>query len=338
MRAVLIRDGKGPASHLYLGDVEMPKPDHEEVLVKVKAFGVNRMDILQREGHYPLPPGASKDILGVEFSGVITELGTNVERWQVGDEVFGLTPGGAYAEYLVAPQKNIMKKPESLTWVEAASIPENLLTAFQALVLISEVRENDNVLVHAGASGVGVAALQLAHLYKASKVIATTSTQEKVDWLLKLPNAATHGANYKTQDFASVVKEVTDGHGADVVIDFVGQSHFNKNLAAMAKDGRMTMLGLLSGAVATSVDLSQILLKRLRIEGTTLRSRSMSYQANLVSRFEKEVLSHVTSANGNGAVRIYIHKVYPWQDIIEAHNEMESNKNSGKIVIEVTEA
>ncbi|KAH6911424.1 hypothetical protein BKA70DRAFT_1267617 [Coprinopsis sp. MPI-PUGE-AT-0042] len=304
MRAVLIRDGKGPASHLYLGDVEMPKPDHEEFLSSnVKAFGVNRMDILQREGRYPLPPGASKDILGVEFSGV-TELGTNVERWQVGDEVFGLTPGGAYAEYLVAPQKNIMKKPESLTWVEAASIPENLLTAsFQALVLISEVRENDNVLVHAGASGVGVAALQLAHLYKASKVIATTSTQEKVDWLLKLPNAATHGANYNAG-------LRLHGHGADVVIDFVGQSHFNKNLAAMAKDGRMTMLGLLAvsegGAVATS---------RLRIEGTTLRSRSMSYQANLVSRF-----------------------VYPWQDIIEAHNEMESNKNSGKIVIEVTRA
>ena len=336
MKAVLIKDGKGPAEHLYLGDVEMPKPDPEAVLVKVKAFGLNRMDIEQRDGQYPPPPGAA-EILGVEFSGIVTELGSNVERWKVGDEVLGLVSGGAYAEYVVAPQKNVIQKPESLTWVEAASIPENLLTAFQALVLIANIRENDNVLVHAGASGVGVAAIQLARLYKAAKVIATTSTQEKNDWLLNLPNGATHAANYKTQDFSSVVKEVTDGHGADVVIDFVAQSHFNKNLDAMAMDGRMTMLALLSGAVAESVNLSHILRKRLRIEGSTLRSRSLAYQADLVSRFEREVLSHVSSQNGNGAIRLHIHRIYPWQQIVEAHKEMEANKSSGKIIIEITE-
>ncbi|KAG2009941.1 quinone oxidoreductase [Coprinopsis cinerea AmutBmut pab1-1] len=334
MRAILIRDEYGPAENLYIGEVEQPAPRAEQVLVKVKAFGLNRMDISQREGKYPPPPGASK-ILGVEFSGIVTELGSDVVGWKIGDEVLGLVGGGAYAEYVVAPQKNLMKKPAHLTWAEAASIPENFLTAFQALVLIGEICANDHVLVHAGASGVGIAVIQLARLYRAQTVIATTSTEEKIRRLLSIPNGATHAANYKVEDFSAVVKHITKGHGADVVIDFVAQSHFIKNLDAMAMDGRMTMLALLSGATVHSVDLSPILFKRLRIQGSTLRSRSPAYQAELISRLDKEVLPVITGENGDGSVRIYIHKVYGWNEIIEAHKEMEANKNFGKIVVEV---
>ncbi|PPQ88406.1 hypothetical protein CVT25_011285 [Psilocybe cyanescens] len=283
MRAILVKGGKGSAESLYIGEAPAPTPSATEVIVKIKAFGLNRMDISQREGKYPPPPGSST-ILGVEFSGTVSQLGSDVSSWKVGDEVLGLAGGGAYAEFIGVNQTHIIPKPPHLTWAEAASIPEVFLTAFQALVVIGQVKKDDNVLVHAGASGVGVSAIQLARIYGARTVTATTSTQEKIDWLLTLPNGATHAANYKTEDFAAVVKQVTESKGVDVVIDFVGQTHFNKNIDAMATDGRMTMLSLLSGAVVESVNLVPILYKRLHIEGSTLRSRSLEYQSDLIAR------------------------------------------------------
>ncbi|EPT00239.1 hypothetical protein FOMPIDRAFT_161321 [Fomitopsis schrenkii] len=334
MKAILVKDGKGPISNLYLGETEKPTPRPGEVLVQVKYFGLNRMDILQREGKYSLPPGASA-VLGVEFSGHVAELGQGVTQWKEGDEVFGLASGGAYAEFMTVPEENVLKKPTHLSWVEAASIPENFLTAFQALVVIAEVKKGDDVLIHAGASGVGVAAIQLARLYGANTVTATASTQEKLDWLLSIPSGATHTVNYKTQDFAAEVKKTTGGKGVDVIIDFVGRSHWQKNIDALAFDGRMTMLGLLSGGEVEKFNLGPLLYKRLRIQGSTLRARSQAYQANLVKRFRDDVLSHISGSAGNGEVRTYIHKVYPWTEIQEAHREMEENKNSGKIIAEV---
>jgi len=338
MRAVLVKDGKGPAENLYIGETSTPEIKPTEVLVKIKAFGLNRMDISQREGKYPAPPGSSS-VLGVEFSGTITQLGDNVSSWKVGDEVLGLAGGGAYAEYIAVNETHIIQKPSHLTWVEAASIPEVFLTAFQALVVIGGVKEGDDVLVHAGASGVGVAAIQLARVYGARTVTATTSTQDKIDWLLSLPNGPTHTANYKTEDFVAAVKAVTGGKGANVVIDFVGQSHFNKNIDALAVDGRMTMLALLSGPVVESVNLGPVLYKRLHIEGSTLRSRSLEYQAALISRFNKEIFVKITGENGDGPIRTFTHKaslvVYPWTEIQAAHEEMAANKTKGKIIAEI---
>ncbi|KAI0671128.1 quinone oxidoreductase [Trametes maxima] len=334
MRAILVKDGKGPLENLYLGEAEKPSPGPGKVLVKVKYFGLNRMDILQREGKYPLPPGAP-DILGVEFSGHVVGVGEGVSEWKEGDEVLGLASGGAYAEYIVAPHRNLIKKPAHLSWVEAASIPEVFLTAFQALVVLAEVKKGDNVLVHAGASGVGIAAIQLARLYGANTVTATASTQDKLDMLLSLPNGATHAVNYKTQDFAEEVKKTTNGKGVDVIIDFVGQSHWNKNIDSLAYDGRITLLALLSGAEVPNFNLAPILFKRLRIQGSTLRARSEDYQADLVARFKREAFDHITGSSGNGRIRAYIHRVYPWNEIQEAHREMEANKNSGKIMAEV---
>jgi len=247
----------------------------------------------------------------------------------------GLAGGGAYAEYIAVKKTHIIAKPSYLTWVEAASIPEVFLTAFQALVVIGQVKKDDNVLVHAGASGVGLAAIQLARAYGAHTVTATTSTGEKIDWLLALPNGPTHAANYKTEDFAAVVKQATDNKGANVVIDFVGQSHFNKNIDSLAVDGRMTLLSVLSGGIVDSVNLGLILYKRLHIEGSTLRSRSPEYQADLIERFKLDVFSKITGEDGNGPIRTYIHKVYPWMEIQSAHQEIAENKNSGKIIAEV---
>ncbi|TFY51657.1 hypothetical protein EVG20_g10898 [Dentipellis fragilis] len=210
-----------------------------------------------------------------------------------------------------------------------------LFTAFQALVLCAGIKEGDNVLIHAGASGVGIAAIQLARKYGAKTVTATASTKEKLDWLLSIPNGATHVANYKTQDFAEEVKKTTGGKGVDVVIDFVGQSHWQKNIDSMALDARMTILATLSGAEVPSFNLSPILYKRLRIQGSTLRSRSPEYQTDLIARFAKDILGHITGETGDGQIRVYIHKVYPWTDIQAATTEMEANKNSGKIIAEI---
>ncbi|KAH9935132.1 quinone oxidoreductase [Epithele typhae] len=334
MRAILVKDGKGPVESLYLGEAEQPRPGPGKVLVKVKVFGLNRMDILQREGKYPMPPGAPT-ILGVEFSGTVVEIGEGVVEWREGDEVLGLAMGGAYAEYIIAPHRNLLRKPVHLSWVEAASIPEVFLTAFQALVVLAEVKKGDDVLVHAGASGVGLAAIQLARLNGATTVTATASTQEKLDMLLSIPAGATHAVNYKTSNFAAAVKETTGGKGADVVIDFVGASHWQKNIDSLAFDGRMTILALLGGSLVPEFDLRMILYKRLRIQGSTLRARSEDYQGDLIARFAHDAFPHITGAEGSGMIKTYIHKVYPWTEIQEAHSEMEANKNSGKIMCEI---
>jgi len=334
MRAVLIRDDKGPIENLYFGDVPKPKPGVGQVVVKIKAFGVNRLDIMQREGNYPPPPGASS-ILGVEFSGIIAEVGPEVSNFVVGDEVLGLVDGGAYAEFVVCSEKLVIPKPNHLTWTEAASIPENFLTAFQVLVLCSEIKEGDNVLIHAGASGVGIAAIQLSRIFGAKTVTATASTKEKLDALLALRNGATHVVNYKTQDFSAEVKKTTEGKGVDVIIDVVGQSHWKKNIDSLALDGRMTILAFLSGSEVPSVNIAPILFKRLRIQGSTLRSQSIQYQENLIQRFKAEVIQNITGCKGKGPVTTYIHKVYPWTEIQEAHREMTTDKNSGKIIMEV---
>ncbi|KAF8743768.1 hypothetical protein AX14_000735 [Amanita brunnescens Koide BX004] len=326
MRAVLIKDDSGPVDNLYIGDVATPSLKSGEVLVKIKAFGLNRLDLDQREGRYPPPAGASS-ILGVEFAGVVTELGPGVTEWSVGDEVLGLTGGGAYAEYISSPETHIMKKPSYLSWAEAASIPEVFLTAFQALVLLGNLKQHDDVLVHAGASGVGVAAIQLARVLGAHQVIATTSAQKKIDWLNSLNNGPTKVANYKTQDFASVVKEATNNKGVNIVIDFVGQTHWNQNLDSLAVDGTMVFLALLSGTIVPTANIAQILYKRIRIQGSTLRSRSLEYQADLIKKFRERVLDQITGESGKGPIKTLIHEVYPWTRIQEAHREMEVNKN-----------
>jgi len=334
MRAVLIENQVGDASSLYIGDVPTPIPSAEQVLVKVKTFGLNRMDVWQRQGQYP-PPAGSSTILGVEFAGIVAGVGADVTQWKIGDAVLGLTGGGAYAEYVVVLATHLIRKPDHLSWAEAASLPENFFTAFQTLFLCADLKPGEDVLIHAAASGVGLAAIQLARFHGARTVTGTASSTDKLDMILNMGNGATHAANYRTADFVETVKQATNDKGVDVIIDLVGQSHWSKNIASLAVDGRMIVVGVVSGHIVPSVDLLPILGRRLHIQGSSLRSQKATYQADLISRFEKQFLPLITGDEGSGPIKISIHKVYPWTEIQAAHLEMEANKNSGKIIAEI---
>ncbi|EGG10434.1 uncharacterized protein MELLADRAFT_93398 [Melampsora larici-populina 98AG31] len=254
--------------------IERPETKEGEVQVKVLAFGLNRMDILQRQGLYPLPPEYPKS-LGVEFSGIIEK--SNSQDWKHGEHVFGLAYGGAYAEYISVDARMIVKKPESLSWEEAASIPENWLTSYQALIWIGQLKKGSKVLIHGGASGIGIAAIQLAKSIGVAEIFTTAGTEEKVNFLMSL--GATQAMNYKEVDFSREIDSVTKGSGVDFILDLVGQSYWNSNIKSLSKDGKLVLLGLLSGGkIQTPVELGPILFKRLKIEGTTLRSRSIDYQ------------------------------------------------------------
>lgn len=341
IEAILVKDGVGKtAQSLYFGKVPKPVPGADEVLVKVYAFGLNRMDISQRMGHYPLPPGVTS-ILGVEFSGIVAEDSKD-SKWKAGDEVFGLAFGGAYAEFIAVASGMVVAKPKGVSWVQAASIPENWLTAYQALFLIAELKAGQSVMIHAGASGVGLAAIQLAKSFGASLVIATAGSDEKVKFV---EQHGAKGINYKTEDFSEEVLKLTNNVGVNVVIDFVGPDYWTKNIASLARDGRMVLLGMLSGLKTKDpLDMGPMLFKRLRIEGTTLRSRSLEYQSNLLQEFQKHAMDKVFTRCGaadgekSEGLDLVIHKVYNWRDIISAHEEMEAARNIGKIICQVVVA
>ncbi|GAA6049063.1 putative quinone oxidoreductase (putative) [Rhodotorula toruloides] len=335
MRAVLIKNGKSDsAQDLYIGEAERPTLEQgdDRIIVKIKAFGANRMDIMQRRGMYPLPPGAST-ILGVEFSGTVEEPGSS--DFKKDEPVFGLATGGAYAEYISVPAGMCTRKPDHVSWEQAAAVPENWLTAWQALFVISEMKEGSKVLIHAGASGVGLAAIQLAKAFGAGLVIATAGTDDKISFV---EQHGAKGINYKAQDFPTEVLKLTQDSGVDVLVDFIGASYWEKNLKSLARDGRMVMLGLMGGAKTEGpTDLSQILYKRVRIEGTTLRSRSLEYQTNLLQEFSKKALDKVFArCNGDEGLDLVIHKVYDWKDVAAAHEEMEQAKNIGKIILTIS--
>ncbi|WVQ79971.1 hypothetical protein IAT38_002072 [Cryptococcus sp. DSM 104549] len=335
MKAVLIKNGVGHSDALYLGEEATPQPGQGQVQVKIKTFGLNRMDILQREGQYPLPPQASKTILGVEFAGVVSKLGEGASQWKEGDEVYGLAYGGAYAEYIVSPEDMLLPKPKELSWVEAAAIPEAWITATQALLLETSVKEGGSVLIHAGASGVGVAAIQIAlHVLKAKHVFTTCGSDDKVAFLKELGDSdRLHVFNYRTQNFAEEVKKVAPG--VDLIVDFVGKDYWNQNIDILRLDGTLFILAFLSGAkFPEGASIAPILGKRLTVKGSTLRSRTVEYQHALLKTFEKSVLPGVL----DGTIKIKVHEVYPWTDVVRAHKDMESNKNSGKLILEIPDS
>lgn len=333
MRAVDIKDGKGPISALYINsEIPVPEPTGSQALVKIRAFGLNRMDLLQREGQYPVPPGASK-ILGVEFSGTIAALPDNpsVEHgWNIGDEVFGLAYGGAYAEYIAVSTHMLIHKPAELSWEVCAGIPETWITATQALFLIGEFSKGKSVLWHAGASSVSIAGIQLAKEEGAGAIYVTASTQEKIDFCKEL--GATEGFNYKETDWSKELLKATDDKGVDLIVDFVGAGYFNQNLDAVAKDGRIVNLGFLGGAVVKEpVDIGRFLRKRCRFEGSSLRSRDENYQGKL----RDTLVDHALPRFKDGRFKVPVEKVFKMSEIKEAHELMESNKTKGKLICTV---
>ncbi|KAM3072407.1 hypothetical protein ACMFMG_009210 [Clarireedia jacksonii] len=331
MRAVDIKNGTGHAGALFInGSTPKPTASNGEAIVKVKAFGLNRMDLLQREGRYPVPPHAPKT-LGVEFSGTIESLGSGVkEGLSVGDEVFGLAYGGAYAEYIAVNTHMLLKKPSHMSWEEAAGVPETWITATQALFLVGEFAEGKTVLWHAGASAVSIAGVQLAKNSKASKIFVTAGSQEKIDFCVK-ELGATAGFNYRTQDWAKEILNATDGKGVDIIIDFVGANYFQGNLNAAARDARIVQLGVMSGTRVKDVDISAFIMKRVRFEGSTLRSRDVEYQLKL-----RDKLWEYLPKFQDGTFKIFVDTVLPWEKVVEAHQLMEKNTSKGKIICTIS--
>ncbi|KAK4062818.1 uncharacterized protein Triagg1_9688 [Trichoderma aggressivum f. europaeum] len=331
MKAVDIRGGTGERDALFINDhTPKPTPGKGQALVKIKAFGINRMDIIQRLGEYPVPPQAPKT-LGVEFSGIIETFGPgNHSTFNKGDEVLGLAYGGAYAEYIAVSSKMLIHKPHAVSWEEAAAIPETWITATQSLHKVLEFTSGKSILWHAGASGVSVAGIQLSRLAGASAIYATAGSDEKCEFVTS-QLGATAAFNYKTQDWVSEIKEATGGKGVDFIIDYVGADYFQKNLDVAARDCRIVLLWLLSGGKVPDADISQILFKRIRIEGSTLRSRDEEYQGELRDKLETYMPEFEA-----GRLKIIIDKILSWQDIVEAHKYMEENKSLGKIVCTIS--
>ncbi|KAI1380885.1 quinone oxidoreductase putative [Hypoxylon crocopeplum] len=331
MKAVDIKGGKGPASSLFINtQTPKPQPKEGEALVRIKAFGLNRMDLIQREGRYPVPPQAPAT-LGVEFSGTIELFGPGSHGdFQIGDSVFGLAYGGAYAQYIAVSSKMLLHKPDSFTWEMAAGIPETWITATQALHLVGEFAPGKTVLWHAGASGVSISGIQLSLDSGASAVFATAGSDEKCRFIER-ELGATKAFNYKTQDWAQEILAATGGKGVDLIVDFIGASYFQKNLMVAGMDARWVTLGLMGGTKLDNVDYAMLLYKRIRLEGSTLRSRDADYQGRLRDKLA-EYIPHFDS----GKLKVLIDTVLPMEDIVKAHQLLEENKTTGKIICTVS--
>lgn len=312
----------GSPNQMSLSDTNRPEPLAHQVLVKVHAFGINRADTLQRQGKYPPPKGES-DILGLEVSGEIIELGDAVDSWKVGQRVFGLVAGGGYAEYVAVNSSHILPIPQNMTTTEAAGVAEVFLTAYQSLFEIGNLKPGNKVLVHAGASGVGLAAIQLAKANGSMIAVTASSTQ-------KLERCSHFGAdltiNYKQQNFVEAIKPVWKG--VDVVIDFVGGDYLNKNLSVLNQDGRIVYLAMLAGRYADNLDMALLLGKRAQIFGSTLRNRSDQYKANLIDGFRQNWYA----AFSTGKLVANIDSEYAASDICIAHQRLEDNQTMGKLI------
>ena len=327
MKAVVITS-HGDADVLEVRDVAPPSPpEGNQVCVRVRASALNRADILQRKGRYPAPPGFPPDIPGLEFAGEVTEVGDDVSTWKKGDRVFGITGGGAQAEYLLTPENHLAAIPSNLDWTEAAAVPEVFITAHDALFTQASLKPGETLLVHAAGSGVGTAAIQLA---KARGAIAfgTARSANKLDRAKQF--GLSNGIAIEKDPLVVVdaVREWTDGRGVDVVLDLVGAAYLEANLKSLASKGRMMLVGTTSGAEAT-LNFGMMLSKRLTLRGTVLRARSNEEKAAATASFAQDVVPLLE----NGIVKPVVDKVYRMEEIREAHRLMESNANFGKIVL-----
>ncbi|MGA7324969.1 MAG: NAD(P)H-quinone oxidoreductase [Rhodomicrobium sp.] len=325
MKTIVIREPGGPDA-LTLADVPTPVPGPAQVLIKVAAAGVNRPDILQRMGLYPPPPGAS-NIPGLEVAGEVAAVGEGVSTWHTGDKVTALTAGGGYAEYALAHEGSCMRVPKRISLTEAACIPETFMTVWHNVFERGGLKAGESFLVHGGSSGIGSTAIQLAVQFGA-RAFATAGSEDKCAYCESL--GAEKAINYKTEAFASVVKEATAGRGVDVILDMVGGSYVKDNISCAAEDGRIVQIAFLKGS-RVELDLMPLMLKRLTLTGSTLRPRKSEFKAHLARELEQKVWPLIES----GAVKIVIDKAFPLAQAAEAHRYMESGSHKGKIVLTV---
>ena len=295
-----------------------------EVLIRVAAAGVNRPDLLQRQGKYPPPPGAP-DTLGLEVAGTVVVVGEGVEEWSPGDQVCALLAGGGYAEYCAAPAPQCLPVPRGLSLVEAAALPETYFTVWTNVFDRGRLRAGETILVHGGASGIGTTAIPLAAVFGAT-VYATAGTREKCDACERL--GAARAINYRTEDFVQVVKDVTGGRGVDLILDMVGGDYVSRNLEALALEGRLVQIAFLRGA-RTEVQLAPLMQKRLTYTGSTLRPRTVE-QKGAIARALRE---HVWPRIEAGQLRPVLHATFPLARAADAHRELEAGGHVGKIVL-----
>lgn len=326
MKAVYIK-AFGNADVLEIREVpDPPAPQGSEVIVRVRAAGLNRADLLQRRGFYPAPAGYSQEIPGLEFAGEIAETGPDVTEWNKGDRVFGITAGAAQAEYLLTRADQLARIPDGISFTDAAAIPEAFITAHDAIFTQGKLQTGETLLVHAVGSGVGLAALQIAKA-KGIRVFGTSRTSSKLEAAREfgLDDAllAGEGAN-----FAAIIADKTGGKGVDVILDLVGAGYFLQNLESLAMKGRLMLVGLTAGT-KTELDLGLALRKRLQIIGTTLRGRSLEEKAEATKRFADEVIPLIEQ----GKVRPNVDKVFAFDDVRAAHEYLESNESFGKVVL-----
>lgn len=325
MRAVEIAQSGGPEV-LRPVTRPVPAPRPGEVLIRVEAAGVNRPDVLQRLGLYPLPPGVS-DLPGLEVAGTVAALGEGVTGWAVGDAVCALTPGGGYAEYCTTPAGQCLPAPAGLSMVEAASLPETCFTVWINVFDRGGLAPGETLLVQGGSSGIGVTAIQMARAF-GHRVFVTAGTDEKCRACEAL--GAERGINYRTEDFVEVVRELTQKKGVDVILDMVGGDYVPRELKCLATDGRLSLIAFLGGP-KTALDMSDILYRRLTITGSTLRPRSVEYKTEVAQALRTKVWPRIES----GAIRPVIHRTFPLADAADAHRLMESSTHVGKIVLTV---
>ncbi|XP_073313109.1 uncharacterized protein [Primulina huaijiensis] len=324
MKAIVITRGGGGPEVLQLQEVEDPKIKDDEVMIRIAATAVNRADTLQRQGKHP-PPKGDSPYPGLECSGTIEAIGSNVHRWKVGDQVCALVGGGGYAQKVAVPAAQVLPVPPGVSLQDAAGFPEVACTVWSTVFMTSHLTKGETVLIHGGSSGIGTFAIQLAkHL--GVKVFITAGSEEKLAACKDL--GADVCINYKTEDFVARVKEETSGKGVDVVLDNIGGLYLQRNLESLNYDGRLFIIGFMGGA-ATEVNLSSLLVKRLTVQAAGLRSRNPENKANIVSEVEKNVWPAIAS----GKIKPVVYKSFPLEEAVEAHRLLESSKHIGKILL-----
>ena len=325
MKAITLPEPGGPEA-LVLDDVPDPMPRPGEVIVEVAAAGVNRADVMQRQGHYDPPPGSSA-YPGLEVSGRIVQLGDGVDGWSIGDEVCALLTGGGYAEKVAVPTGQLLPVPAGISLVDAAALPEVTCTVWSNVFMTANIQPGEVLLVHGGGSGIGTMAVQLGREVGA-RVAVTAGSPEKLEICREL--GASILVNYRTEDFESVVREATEGHGADVILDTIGAKYLAGNVGLLAVNGRLVVIGL-QGGRSGEINLGAMLAKRCALVATTLRARPAAEKAAIVAA----VREHVWPLIESGRVRPVVHDTYALGDAAAAHREMEASTHVGKLLLRV---
>jgi putative PIG3 family NAD(P)H quinone oxidoreductase len=325
MRAVLV-DEPGDETHLRVGDAHAPELGPGDLRIRVAATAVNRADLLQRQGLYPPPPGASH-IIGLECAGEVAEVGSAVSGWSPGDRVMALLAGGGYAEEVVVDAGSCLPVPERLSLEQAAAVPEVFLTVFLNVFQLAALPDGGALLVHGGGSGVGTAAIQLV---KASggRVVTTAGSDAKCRRCLEL--GADAAVNYREGDFVEAVRDVTDGEGVDVVLDHIGASYLANNLKSLRSGGRLVLIGLMGGAKA-EINLGLLLARRLSVIGSTLRTRSAAEKAAIVAGFGERF----GEALASGAIAPVVDRILPLEQVGDAHRAVKASEHFGKVVLRI---